>query len=145
MNAAKYKHKQLVQKTSGYKFDGIIVAVFQNTLGEWRYVVEHAWIVGMLHIFNEEQLEPREAPLKTFYVTDSDKVEKMEHELKHWKACAASNHTYLAKIRELENRNVNQAQSIHTLQYRMKNLQSRLDTIMAHIENVKIELEANDE
>ena len=41
----------------GYEYIGVIVSKFQTTTGVTRVVVEHMTIVGMLHIFNEEQLE----------------------------------------------------------------------------------------
>ena len=46
----------LVQKASGYEYPGIVVSVFTTRQGKLRYVVEHLHSVGMLHIFNEEQL-----------------------------------------------------------------------------------------
>lgn len=48
-----------VNKVKGYRFPGIIVSKFQNTSGDWRYVVEATGeeYKGMLHIFNGEQLE----------------------------------------------------------------------------------------
>ena len=54
---AKFKVGDLVSKTKGYKFDSTIVAVFTNTKGQIRVVAEHQ--DGLLHIFNEEQLELR--------------------------------------------------------------------------------------
>jgi len=45
-----------VDKSTGYTFPGTVVAVFQTTAGELRYVVEmdqHK----LLHIFNEKQLK----------------------------------------------------------------------------------------
>jgi hypothetical protein len=48
-----------VRKVSGYKFPGIVVAVFRNLKGEDRYVVECTVpeVTGMLHIYNRNQLE----------------------------------------------------------------------------------------
>lgn len=48
-----------VQKVSGYKFYGTIVAVFETILGETRYVVEATGdgYEGMLHIYNGNQLK----------------------------------------------------------------------------------------
>lgn len=51
-----------VKKKKGYAFDGIIVSVFENTKGQTRIVAEHLGSQteesgGMLHIFNENQLE----------------------------------------------------------------------------------------
>jgi len=45
-----------VHKPKGYKFPGIVVAIFQTTSGETRVVAEMI-DNGMLHIFNESQLE----------------------------------------------------------------------------------------
>lgn len=45
-----------VNKSKGYKFPGTVVAVFFTTTGELRLVVEMDTF-GLLHIFNENQLE----------------------------------------------------------------------------------------
>jgi hypothetical protein len=45
-----------VFKPKGYQFPGIVVAIFQTTKGETRIVAEMK-DNGMLHIFNESQLE----------------------------------------------------------------------------------------
>lgn len=52
----KFKVGDKIQKPKGYKFDGIVVAVFTTTAGEIRIVAE---LInnGMLHIFSESQLE----------------------------------------------------------------------------------------
>ena len=47
----------LVSKKSGYKYTGYIVADFTKTTGERRLVVE-CKNTGMLHVFNESNLEP---------------------------------------------------------------------------------------
>lgn len=54
-----FKLGDTVQKTKGYKYPGVIVAVFTNIAGDTRYVVEATGeeYKGMLHIFNGEQLE----------------------------------------------------------------------------------------
>jgi len=52
----KFKIGDRVYKPKGYKFPGIIVAVFENTAGEIRLVAEMI-DNGMLHIFTESQLE----------------------------------------------------------------------------------------
>lgn len=44
-----------VNKRKGYKFPGEVRAVFTNSNGEIRYVVELRNF-GLLHIFNEDQL-----------------------------------------------------------------------------------------
>ena len=51
----------LVRKRAGYEYPGIIVSLFTTRAGAVRYVVEadHPGFVGMLHIFNGDQLEPR--------------------------------------------------------------------------------------
>jgi hypothetical protein len=48
---------------NGYEYPGFIVSVFTNRAGAVRYVVEadHPAFSGMLHTFNEEQLELSES------------------------------------------------------------------------------------
>jgi hypothetical protein len=60
--AAKFKISDRVRKRTGYEYPGFVVSVFTNRAGAIRYVVEadHPAFSGMLHIFNEEQLEFRE-------------------------------------------------------------------------------------
>ena len=55
----KFNQGDKVEKTSGYNYLGIVVAVFTNTKGDIRYVVECTaqGVEGMLHIFNENQLK----------------------------------------------------------------------------------------
>lgn len=53
----KFKTGDKVKKVKGYKFDGEVRTAFTNTRNEVRYVVEHQ--DGLLHIFNEEQLDFR--------------------------------------------------------------------------------------
>ena len=55
----KFRKFQPVNKVRGYKFPGKIMARFLTTRGEARYVVEATGpgYEGMLHIFNEDQLE----------------------------------------------------------------------------------------
>lgn len=55
----KFKVGDRVYKPKGYKFPGIVVAVFKNTINQTRIVAE---LIdnGMLHIFTEEQLEKEE-------------------------------------------------------------------------------------
>lgn len=48
-----------VSKLGGYAFDGFIRSAFHNDGGFARYVVEHAAIKGMLHIFSRKQLAAR--------------------------------------------------------------------------------------
>lgn len=55
---SKFKIGDKVKKPKGYAFDGIIVSIFQTTKGETRIVAELE-NNGMLHIFNENQLELR--------------------------------------------------------------------------------------
>jgi hypothetical protein len=54
----KFKVNDKVKKPKGYSFDGIVVAIFTTTKGEIRIVAELE-NNGMLHIFNENQLELR--------------------------------------------------------------------------------------
>lgn len=56
---SKYRIGQTVNKKTGYKYPGIVVSVFDTTIGATRYVVEATGqeYSGMLHIFNEDQLE----------------------------------------------------------------------------------------
>jgi hypothetical protein len=56
-----FKIGDRVAKRQGYLFPGYIVAVFYTTNSKLRYVVEAASpdFSGMLHIFNEDQLELR--------------------------------------------------------------------------------------
>lgn len=46
---------------SGYEYPGVVVSVFETLGGKLRYVVEHEISIGMLHIFNEEQLIAQES------------------------------------------------------------------------------------
>ena len=52
----KFKIGDRVFKPKGYQFPGTIVSIFQTTKGETRIVAEMR-DNGMLHIFNESQLE----------------------------------------------------------------------------------------
>ena len=60
---AKFRMGDKVRKRNGYEYPGFIVSVFTNRAGAVHYVVEadHPAFSGMLHIFNEEQLELRES------------------------------------------------------------------------------------
>lgn len=53
-----FKIGDKIKKNTGYAFDGIIVAIFQNTKGETRIVAELE-NNGMLHIFSPNQLSLR--------------------------------------------------------------------------------------
>lgn len=58
----KFEIGDKVYKPKGYKFNGTIVSVFQTTKNETRVVAELNECSnsgGMLHIFNEDQLELR--------------------------------------------------------------------------------------
>lgn len=55
----KFQIGDKVYKPKGYKFPGIVVALFTTTSGEKRIVAELE-DNGMLHIFAETQLEKRE-------------------------------------------------------------------------------------
>ena len=57
LNQRTMKTGDLVSKKSGYKYIGYIVADFKKTTGERRLVVE-CINTGMLHVFNESNLEP---------------------------------------------------------------------------------------
>ena len=46
----------IVTKSKGYDYDGIVVSKFETTKEAIRFVAEHA-DSGMLHIFNEGQLD----------------------------------------------------------------------------------------
>ena len=54
----KFEIGDKVCKPKGYKFDGIVVSVFETTQGDIRIVAELEGN-GMLHIFSESQLEKR--------------------------------------------------------------------------------------
>lgn len=60
----KFAVGDLVKKKKGYQFPGMIVSCFINSNYEIRYVVEATDenFKYMLHIFNEDQLEIRNAP-----------------------------------------------------------------------------------
>lgn len=60
----KFTVGQHIHKPKGYRFDGIVVAVFTTLSGEPRVVAEIAQGngAGMLHIFNEQQLELTPTP-----------------------------------------------------------------------------------
>ena len=56
MKEAKFKVGDKAHKTKGYKFPCTIVSVFETTSGNVRVVAEMDEY-GLLHIFNEDQLE----------------------------------------------------------------------------------------
>lgn len=66
-----FKVGDLVRKIKGYAFDGIVVAIFQNTKGETRIVAELE-NNGMLHIFNPEQLEIRHMNMLIWKTSQSE-------------------------------------------------------------------------
>jgi hypothetical protein len=53
---SKFKIGDRVHKPKGYRFVGTVVSVFTTTAGETRIVAEMR-DNGMLHVFNETQLE----------------------------------------------------------------------------------------
>lgn len=54
----KFNNGDRVRKVGGsYQADGIIVGIAVTTTGDVRYVFEFEQYPGMLHIFNEGQLE----------------------------------------------------------------------------------------
>jgi hypothetical protein len=56
----KFREGDLVTKVGGtYQADGIIVGIAVTTKGDVRYVFEFEQFPGMLHIFNEGQLDFR--------------------------------------------------------------------------------------
>lgn len=56
----KFQAGDLVKKVGGtYEAEGIIVGIAITTKGDVRYVFEFEQFPGMLHIFNEGQLEHR--------------------------------------------------------------------------------------
>lgn len=57
LESYKFKVGDKVFKPKGYKFPGTVVSIFHTTGGDVRIVAEMA-DNGMLHIFNESQLEP---------------------------------------------------------------------------------------
>lgn len=61
MRKPKFKVGDYITKPKGYQFPGVVVAVFKNLMGERRVVAELLCpgAHGMLHIFNEDQLEIR--------------------------------------------------------------------------------------
>lgn len=55
---SKFQRGQRVRKVGGsYQAEGIIVGVALTTQNQVRYVFEFSQYPGMLHIFNESQLE----------------------------------------------------------------------------------------
>jgi hypothetical protein len=60
----KFREFDKVEKSTGYLFPGVVVAVVSKLNGETRYVVEciAKEARGMLHIFNEDQLNTRYEP-----------------------------------------------------------------------------------
>jgi len=59
MTLAKFKVGDKAYKPKGYSFPCTIVSIFQTTKGETRVVAELDGY-GLLHIFNEDQLELQE-------------------------------------------------------------------------------------
>jgi len=58
----KFNNGDRVRKVGGsYQADGIIVGIAVTTTGDVRYVFEFEQYPGMLHIFNESQLEHQHA------------------------------------------------------------------------------------
>lgn len=58
-NNSKFKVGDKVQKTSGYRFPGVVVSVYTTLKGKTRYVVECTSpdVEECQHIFNEDQLQ----------------------------------------------------------------------------------------
>jgi hypothetical protein len=55
--STKFRYRDPVRKVKGYKFDGSVVAAFKTLAGHVRIVVDNG--DGLLHIFNEDQMERR--------------------------------------------------------------------------------------
>jgi hypothetical protein len=55
MSEFKFAVGDRVRKPKGYRFDAVVLSVFRNLSGEARVVAENG--DGLLHIFNEGQLE----------------------------------------------------------------------------------------
>jgi len=53
-----FKIGDKVEKVSGYKWPGVVIAAFDTLVGERRVVVECTTpeVAGALHIYNEKQL-----------------------------------------------------------------------------------------
>lgn len=62
MKNAKFTVGEKAYKPKGYSFPCTIVSVFETTKGDIRVVAEMDGY-GLLHIFNESQLEKYEIPL----------------------------------------------------------------------------------
>ena len=59
----KFKEGDRVRKVGGtYQASGIIVGIAVTTTGDVRYVFEFEQFPGMLHIFNEGQLQHQYVP-----------------------------------------------------------------------------------
>ena len=84
IDAALFKVGDRVQKRSGYRFPGIVRSVYPKGDGEIRYDVEadHPAFAGMLHIFSEAQLEPREDSPPAPVASEEEIVEEM---MEAWK------------------------------------------------------------
>ena len=65
MENTKFKVGDRAYKPKGYEFPCTIVSVFKTTKGETRVVAEMLGY-GMLHIFNENQLDHFDQPAPTF-------------------------------------------------------------------------------
>ena len=73
MKKTKFKIGDRAWKPNGYEFPCTIVSIFETCAGEIRLVGEMDHF-GLLHIFNENQLEPTIIEDKsTFIVTDKEK------------------------------------------------------------------------
>lgn len=57
----KFKKGDRVEKTSGYRYPGIVLACVEKVNGLEVYLVEadHPDFAGMVHVFNETQLIER--------------------------------------------------------------------------------------
>jgi hypothetical protein len=53
-----FKEGDVVEKSEGYKWPGVIVSAFRTLNGEWRFVVECTapGVLGALHIYSAKHL-----------------------------------------------------------------------------------------
>lgn len=79
MKETKFKVGDKAHKVKGYKFPCTIVSVFETTAGNVRVVAEMDEY-GLLHIFNEEQLERIPSRRKNVEKTRTEKLELLNSE-----------------------------------------------------------------
>lgn len=79
MKESKFKVGDKAYKTKGYKFPCTIVSVFETTSENVRVVAEMDEY-GLLHIFNEDQLEKIPTLKESFEKTRTEKLELLNSE-----------------------------------------------------------------